>query len=293
MFSGDAPSASTIAEPENALALYLEVVPSARQLLSSTDLQAAVSRWDWLAGTVWYVPPENVLAYYAPSDLSDPTPIADQTIWMFNQSSNGQISGQTTVKFSIVPVPITTTFTGVITPAGQVRMEFGSEPTTGIGQMRFIDGAWRVEMQMVTGQSGLITHWAYMSQLPSTSPQPGVPDSLPPDSFRSDEWNWLLGTRWALSDAALLGGDGLGVFEFEGYREGYYWGSGTSSEPFNVLGSITPEGNVLMLISIDGAFPASRTGIIRETSTGGVMRLRAYEGTPDVGFAWLLPTLTG
>jgi hypothetical protein len=221
--------------------------------------------------------------------LSDPTAIRNQTIWQINDSSNGVISGETISKSSIAPAPIETSFTGVVTPAGQVRMEFGSAPTTGIGQMRFVDGEWRIAMQMVAESSTAIVQWAYMSQLPSTAQEPGVPDTPPSDDFLSDKWSWIEGTRWALSDAALFGGDGIGVFEIKGYQNGYYWGSGTSSKPFNVLGSLMLEGALLLFLTGVGAPVGVRMGVLRETPSGWVMQLRAYEGTPDTGFAWELP----
>jgi hypothetical protein len=249
---------------------------------------SADSRWDWLAGTDWYVPRENLLAYSAPPDLSDPRPISDQTLWHFSQSSGGQIAGNTTVKLSSLPVPTQLTFTGIVTPAGQIRMEFlhsSGTITTGIGQMRFIDGAWQAEMQMATGSSNLITHWAYMAQstLAVTPPEPG--DTTPPGSLRAENWRWLEGTNWALRDSQLFpSGDHAGVFGIDSFDDGYYWGSGTSNEPFNVLGSVTPEGNLLLLISVNGAQPDVRTGVLAD----GVMLLRTYEGNPAVGIAWLL-----
>ncbi len=62
--------------------------PSALQIAS----MAASQRWDWLAGTVWYVPGQNMLAYTLTSDLSDPTPVADQTLWFIDQSEGGEFS---------------------------------------------------------------------------------------------------------------------------------------------------------------------------------------------------------
>ena len=128
--------------------------------------------------------------------------------------------------------------------------------TTGVGQMRFINGAWTMEMQMATGTSVLVTHWAYMvEQTPGATP-PGPGTQRPNSGFLSNAWNWLPGNHWAITDTNLFGAQTKsGVFEIDGYRNGYFWGSGTSSAPFNVFGSITPEGNLLLLISVDGARP--------------------------------------
>jgi hypothetical protein len=156
--------------------------------------------------------------------------------------------------------------------------------------MRFVQGEWRVEMQMATGNDFLVTHWAYMSEVASgtTPPEPVSPPPNP--SLLSDEWRWIEGTDWALTDTALFGSQpGAGVFHIESFRNGYFWGSGTGSQPFNVLGSVTPEGNLLFLISQDGAQPALRTGILAQTAPGsGTMLLRTYEGQPAVGSAWTI-----
>jgi hypothetical protein len=243
----------------------------------------ASTRWDWLAGTSWYVLTENLLAYSAPQNLSDPTPIADQTIWNITQSSDGVISGESVTKLSSLPFPTTNSIVGVVTEAGQVRLHFENSGVTGVGQLRFVEGQWRVQMQMVTSSSEIVAHWAYMSQLlPGTTP-PDPSDPSPPGSFRSDEWHWLVGTDWILSDSTLFaGGSHRGVFGIESFHNGYFWGSGTSNQPFNVLGSITPEGNVLLAISVNGASPQTRMGML----SVDMMLLRTYEDQPAVGSAW-------
>jgi len=253
---------------------------------SAADTEGT-TRWDWLAGTQWYVPTDNLLAYTAPLNLSDPTAVADQTLWSITTSSGGHITGQSVAKLSSDPTPSQLPFTGIVTEEGQVRMEFISTPgqtVTGIGQMRFIEGQWRVQMQMATGITSIVTHWAYMSLLPAgdTPPPPSDP---PPGSLRSEEWRWVEGTLWTLADTDLLGdGSGVGIFAIDSYRNGYFWGSGMSSQPFNVLGSITPEGNVLLLTSVAGGQPEVRMGQL----VNGTMLLRTYEGNPAIGSAHLL-----
>jgi hypothetical protein len=265
---------------------------SSRQLLASyTSERALSSRWDWLAGTQWYVPRENLLAFTTNTSLEDPTPVADQTLWNITSSADGQISGEALVKLSSRQTPIQLTMSGVVTTGGQIRIEFsfdGSSGTIGIGQMRFVEGAWRMEMQMATGSSSLLTHWAYMSQ-GSGGVVPDEPSELLPDeSFISDEWRWLEGTRWALHDSSLFGNDTQsGVFQITNYRNGYYWGSGTGTQPFNVLGSVTPEGNVLLLVS-EGTQPYSLSGQLWKTSAAAAMTLHAYDEAPSVGWAWML-----
>ncbi len=64
---------------------------------------------------------------------------------------------------------------GSITPEGAVQITFAlplglsvqpglSLKTSGSGIMRLLRGEWRVEMQMTTGVTMLVTHWAYMAQ---------------------------------------------------------------------------------------------------------------------------------
>ena len=275
---------------------------SARQFLNTSGaIQTVSGRWDWLANTEWYVPAENLLAYSANTNLSDPTAIADQTLWLCTESNDGVIKGQSITKLSTEPVPIVKTISGVITDSGQVRLEFtgtdtDSTTTIGVGQMRLIDGAWHIEMQMGTENNSLITHWAYMAQLANgqAAPEPG--DSPSEDDLRSDEWHWLLGTEWTIHDSELFGPEtNSGTFEIEGYRDGYYWGTGTddSGQPFNVLGSVTPEGNVLLMASVDDGSPGFRSGILQTTYFGAQMTFRSYDSSPTIGYAWTVTNHDG
>jgi len=268
-------------------------IPAIHLFLASTGSAATTSsRWDWLAQTVWYVPTENLLAYATDLQLNDPFPIGDQTLWYINQCADGQFSGEAVTKLSVSPVPTNASFTGVVTPLGQIRMEFasteGQPPIIGIGQMRFVQGAWRAQMQMATQGNSLVTHWAYMCELAPGATAPEANSPLLDTNFLSDEWRWLEGSHWAIRDTAMFGSASEGVFSIDGYRNGYFWGSGTSTQPFNVLGSTTPEGNLLLLVSVEGAPLAVRTGVIEQTSSGGQMALRTYEGEPAIGSAWTI-----
>ena len=62
---------------------------------------------------------------------------------------------------------------GSITPNGGVQIVFlrpsNQNPdiaikTTGTGQMRKVNGQRKFEMQMTTGTTSLITHWAFMTE---------------------------------------------------------------------------------------------------------------------------------
>jgi hypothetical protein len=249
------------------------------------------SRWDWLAGTVWYVPASNLLAYVANRDLRNPKAISDQTIWDIRKCSDGRISGFAAVYLAGNSTPTTRKFLGIVTKDGQIRIEFSSQDsstTTGIGQMRLVDGQWKMQMQMATGSSLIITHWANMSQKrPGTTP-PDSTDVPPTGSQLANNWKWLQNSRWNITDKSLFGDTvQAGTFQINKFRNGYFWGSVHSDKPFNVLGSVTPEGNVLLLISQGSDPPAVRMGQLKQTSPkSGVMTLRTYEGNPAIGLAW-------
>ena len=286
MYSGDSALLSYLASHQPTAS----APPSAQQLAST----AVSQRWDWLADTVWYVPPENELAYSLTSNLTDPTPVADQTLWFIDQSQGGQFSGVALIQLSSEPLQ-ERNLSGNITPNGQVRITFSSvdpnqAPTTGIGQTRFVDGAVRLEMQMASGSQTIVGHWAYQSEL-AAGMTPPDPTSGPSDDGSIDsQWSWLFGTHWALADNILLGSDTPGAFTINAYENGYFWGSGTTgAQSFNVFGSVTPEGNVLILASVGGAAPTSQAGFLVPTSTGGIMTLRSYEDAPGMGLAWSVP----
>ena len=258
---------------------------SMRDLLSST----LGSRWDWLDGTEWYVPVENLLAYTSLDGLSNPQPIGDQTIWHIESSAGGQIAGTATVKLSISSDPSETPFIGTVTAGGQIRIEFivqsGSQPISGLGRMRYQQGSWYMQMQM---ESSLFTHWAFMAPSEEGATPPDPSEFSPDPDLQSTEWQWLAGTQWAIRDTELFGASQSGVFEIDDFNNGYFWGSGTSAQPFNVLGSVTPQGNLLLLVSVNGATPEARAGQLFGNAMSGTLVFHSYEGDPASGTAWSL-----
>jgi hypothetical protein len=298
--SSSVPAPSAPVAPESA-AMPAAVTLSERFYLASTPSAPNVptaNNWDWLANTVWYVPTGNLLAYAMLPDLTHIQAVGDQTVWHITSCSDGQFAGNGAVQLSINPsTPSPMTFTGFVTEGGQIQFTFINDSsgaaTTGVGQMRFINGAWAVEMQMATGSTVLISHWAYMiEQTPGITP-PGPGTSAPSENYLNTAWKWLQGTHWTITDTSLFGGQSAsGVFEIDGYSSGYFWGSGTGSgsTPFNVFGSVTPEGNLLLLISVNGAPAVGRMGVVEQTSTGTTMTFRSYTGPPSLGSAWTLST---
>lgn len=152
--------------------LMLNACSSANGANSERDPQ----RWSWLGengGTYWYVPAENLPAYFW--DTDDPAaaqPIGDQTVWHIERYENGYVFGPVAAQFAGFPVQCQY-LVGSVTPTGQVYLTFnalqaipGDEPvlTTGFGDMVRADGQWTFSMQMASGGSTQVTHWAYMVQ---------------------------------------------------------------------------------------------------------------------------------
>lgn len=249
-------------------------------------LCAQSTTWDsFLSNSQWYVPAENLLAYLTSTDdLSNVTAAADQTIWQLGTATNGVFTGTSTatMQSGLFAFTSTSSMNGIVTDSGQVRIAFSAPdtPTTiGIGQIRDIAGTNYLEMQMMTGTAFYVTHWAYMAAYD------GDPDSLPPlvlePEFLSPEWAWMDGTTWALECEKLFGPGQQGRFSIDDYVNGYFWGSGTgpegsAAENFTLIGSATPEGNILFNVLSEGVL-TNLTGQIAGDATNGSMVLRSYE----------------
>lgn len=131
--------------------------------------------WDWLADTWWYVPTVYLPALeYQPSAEQPYVWLSDQTLWHLEMYRAGYVTGRVWAKLSsndAEPTYSCTTLVGSVTPDGNVYFSFVSDSTlgaamatTGIGRMRQNDSGWAFEMQMGTGVTSLITHWAFMEQ---------------------------------------------------------------------------------------------------------------------------------
>lgn len=263
-------------------------------------LNAQSTTWDsLLSNSQWYVPAENLLAYLtSTTDLTDVTAAADQTIWQLGTATNGVFSGTSvaTMQAGLFTFSSTSSMNGIVTDSGQVRIAFSAPdaPTTiGIGQIRDISGTSYLEMQMMTGTAFYVTHWAYMAAYN------GDPDTLPPlvlePELLSPEWAWMDGTSWELECEELFGPGQLGEFLIEDYVNGYFWGSGTgpegsAAETFTLIGSATPEGNILFNVLSDGLL-TGLTGQISGDATDGSMVLRSYESLESftTGAAQVVP----
>ena len=258
--------------------------------LMLTDGLAQSTKYDaLLTGSKWYVPSENLLAFATGgTSLTPVLPFADQTIWEITSSSQGVFSGLTDATFSVGTNILSQSFDskmeGVITDGGQVRIRFTATDgsmTTGIGQERVIDGTSLMQMQMISGGPGTyIVHWAYMVPFEGSSVPPAT---LPANqTLISEEWHWMEGTTWSLTNLDLFDTADPGTFSVTNYANGYFWGHGTgpasgSIDQFSFPGSATPEGNILFSV-MDSADLAvtSLTGLITGDAASGSMGLRTY-----------------
>jgi outer membrane autotransporter protein len=240
-------------------------------------VRAQSTVWDsTISNSHWYVPVPQLLAYGSSNtSFSNPFPIGDQTLWTLGVATNGAFNGVSSAELAIGPVLTTfnSTIEGFVTTTGQIRMVFtpigGGATTIGLGQMQTIGGVTSMEMQMITGTSLLVTHWAYM-----TPYNPAVftpPSAQVVFSNSSPQWKWTAGTPWRIVSPALFGSAGTGRFIVTNYQSGYFWGrgvgpKGSAAADFTLLGSITPQGKVFFNTLAQGTLTSVYGDIIGNAS---------------------------
>lgn len=248
----------------------------------------AQSQWDSvISNSNWYVPVGNMLAYGSSStSFADPFPVGDQTLWTLGTSTNGVFSGSSSAELAIGPVTSASSMNiqGTVSASGQVTMLF-TDPTTGLvtvglGMMREEGGVTAMEMQMITGTTMLVTHWAYMLPYDPATFTPPAPAPVP--SNASPQWTWTQGTPWRIVSPSLFGTAAPGRLVITNYQSGYFWGRGVAAngDAFTFLGSITPEGKVLLSTLPDAsATLTSLYGDITGASTGAQMDVGVYDSS--------------
>ena len=248
---------------------------------------AQASIWDTtISNTSWYVPVPQLLGYIAPSaTLANPVAIGDQTLWALGVSTNGSFTGTSAAQLKIGASLFTenSTIQGTVTPSGQITMIFtpvgGGTPTVGLGMMQNVGGVTSMEMQMITGTTLLITHWAYMLPYDPGTFTPPAPQPILANS--SPQWAWTAGTPWRIVSPALFGTSAPGRFAITDYRNGYFWGRGigpNGSSMFTLLGSITPEGKVLLNTVSQGSL-TSLYGNVSGGPASAQMLLSEYDAS--------------
>lgn len=265
---------------------------------TTTAAHAQGSQWDSiLANSNWYVTVPNLIAYGSGSSSfyrPPPSALGDQTLWAIGQSTNGVFSGNSNTSFALDGVSgagtIARTIQGLASDSGQIVIQFssaGTASTFGVGQFRLVNGVQSMEMQMITGSSVIITHWAYMMPYNPATFTPPTPSQVVTGNVTSPQWNWTAGTTWRISSQTLFGTSAPGTFKISNYNSGYFWGLGagpigSSVGNFTILGSITPEGNILLSSLSDGVL-TSLSGQIAGDPTTGTMLLRPYIGNGSFG----------
>ena len=164
---------------------------------------------------------------------------------------------------------------GVVSTSGQIAIVFsqpGAPSTIGIGQMREVNGVPLMEMQMVTGSSFLVSHWAYMTPYKPAVFTPPSPSKVVTGDLTSPQWRWTAGTTWRISSPTLFAQSAPGTFKISNYNSGYYWGLGAAPPGsavgnFTMLGSITPEGNVLFSMLSNGVLSSLSGQITGDPTT--------------------------
>lgn len=141
--------------------------------------------WDWLAGTYWYVPENNLLAIMSRPATQQVIPVRDQTVFHITNVRDGYFWGNTVVQLED-QTPSCYFLTGSVSPLGNVLLTFstvgdGQQPTVthGSGVMCLFNGQPAMLNQMSSGPAQLqVSHWAYMLQTKegdaSWSSLPGV-----------------------------------------------------------------------------------------------------------------------
>ena len=267
----------------------------ALSILASCAIPGGVTRpalaqsnpWDpVISNTDWYVPTDQLLAYAAPNtNFADPFAVGDQTLWALGTSTNGHFTGSTVVDLAVGAFTATSTAStqGYVSPSGQITMLFrttGSlDVTLGLGQMQTVDGGPAMEMQMITGDSLLVTHWAYMLPYDPATYTPPAPAPVHANSV--PQWAWSAGSRWTIVSPATFGTSSPGKFVIADYDNGYFWGSGvgpdgSAASAFTLLGSITPEGKVLLNTLDASSTLTSLYGNITGDEATAQMLLAAY-----------------
>ncbi|MFG1419676.1 autotransporter outer membrane beta-barrel domain-containing protein [Xanthobacter sp. V0B-10] len=246
----------------------------------------AESPWDaTISNSHWYVTVPQMLAYAAPAtSFANPMPIGDQTLWALGTSVNGVFTGTSAATLQIGPIATTSDsdIQGSVTPAGQITMVFtpttGGSTTIGLGQMQQVGGITTMEMQMITGTSLLVSHWAYMTPYDPAVFTPPAAQAVP--SNLSPQWAWTKGTPWRIVSPEAFGTTQPGTFIITGYKSGYFWGQGLRPDgtAFSLLGSITPQGRVLFNTLTDGTLASLYGGIAGNASDAG-MALGTYDAS--------------
>lgn len=147
-----------------------------------------------MAGTYWYVPITFLPAMQMNATDGTPMQMTDQTVWQITGYKDGYFWGNCAVLIyetgtSPVNPPGSFRIAGSVTPEGNVQMSFmplielgASMSTSGWGKI-IREKETVFEMQMGSGVTDIVVHWALMAQTaegePSWNQLPGTGYSVP------------------------------------------------------------------------------------------------------------------
>jgi len=168
------------------------VLGSGGAMADDQAADASPRRWSWLENTLWYVPPESLPSILTSADNRKVSRMIDQTVYSIDGYYEGFIWG--VLRGQIMPAntklpaepadpPTCMRLAGSVTPQGAINISLtpfdGGDPATGIGVMHRYDGVWTMQLQMTTGDSEKLSHWAYMKPCPATGrcPLPAIKGS--------------------------------------------------------------------------------------------------------------------
>lgn len=252
-----------------------------------TSAARAQSQWDSIiSNTNWYVPVPLMLAYgTSGTSFANPFAVGDQTLWALGTSTNGVFTGTSSATLAIGPFITTSSMTiqGTVTSSGQVTMLFDNGAgltTVGLGVMQQEGGVTTMEMQMITGDTLMVTHWAYMTPYDPATFTPPAAQVVP--GIASPQWAWTQGTPWRLVSPSLLGTTAAANIVITTYSGGYFWGKGVApgGGTFTFIGSMTPQGKVLLsTVPTSNPVVTNLYGDIEGNPLAAQMQLGVYDSS--------------
>lgn len=153
--------------------------------------------WKNLENSYWFVPVPYLPALQMSAEAETPTAMIDQTVWHITGYRDGYFWGNCAALIyekgtEPADPPVARRMVGSVTPDGKVLISFmpisstgASRATQGWGQMKQKDKQWVFEMQMSSGVTELVAHWADMAL---TQPGDASWEQLPGTSYSVPEF---------------------------------------------------------------------------------------------------------
>jgi hypothetical protein len=132
-----------------------------------------LKRYDFLAGSRWFVPPATLPALTFNPATGRSRMVSDQTVWRIDTYEAGYFTGKAVTVLSAPGLPAVpaecSDLVGSVTPDGSVLIAFiatsanrAEGAVQGRGELKVSGARPRFTMQMATGDSALVAHWSFM-----------------------------------------------------------------------------------------------------------------------------------